>query len=226
MMVKLGNWLFHFRNFLFPLFYIALFIPSPPVFENTCTASVTGLILIFAGITVRCITIGLVYIVRGGNNREIYAEGLVTGGIYTICRNPMYLGNLLLLSGFGFFADSLIFILIFFPLFVFFYIAIIKAEEAFLINKFGKDFEDYRKNTNSIFPDLRNIGQAFKGHTFKWKKVLSKEHNSLFVYACGILLILLYNDQINLKTMIVILITISLVYGIIKYLKINHYLDE
>lgn len=84
MLIKLGNWLFHYRNFLFPFFYAALFIPSPFIFSGTIWPMVIGSILIGTGIAVRGITIGLVYIIRGGNKRQIHAENLVTG-VFTSC---------------------------------------------------------------------------------------------------------------------------------------------
>ena len=31
---KFGNWLFHYRNILFPVFYAALFIPSTAIFQD------------------------------------------------------------------------------------------------------------------------------------------------------------------------------------------------
>lgn len=126
-MVKLGNFLFHCRNFLFPIFYAALFIPSEQILPQNA-AILYGLLFIFLGIVIRCITIGLVYIVRGGRNRSIYANELVVDGIYEVCRNPMYLGNLLLLLGFGILSNSFLFMVLFFPLFCLFYYAIIKAE--------------------------------------------------------------------------------------------------
>jgi len=226
MMVRLGNWLFHYRNFLFPLFYIALFIPSPPFLSKGIIPEVTGLILIFTGIFIRCITIGLVYIIRGGKNREIFAEDLVTGGIYSVCRNPMYLGNIILLMGFGLFANSMLFLLIFFPLFVLFYVAIIRAEEAFLTNKFGEKFITYKNNVNALIPDPGKLGGAFKGQRFKWKKVLSKEHNSLYVYLSGILLLLLYKSEIELNVFIISILTLSILYGAVKWMKVKKLLVE
>jgi len=204
MFVKLGNWLFHYRNFLFPVFYAALFIPSLPVFTKTIYAETAGVVIILAGMLVRAITIGLVYIVRGGRNRTIFADNLVTEGIYHICRNPMYLGNILLLLGFGLFANSLWFMAVFFPLFVFFYAAIIKAEEAFLQNKFGDEFRRYKKNVRALIPHLDRINTAFYGHSFKWKKVLSKEHNSLYLYLSGILLLLLLKERMEFRLFIVL----------------------
>jgi len=219
MITKFGNWIFHYRNYLFPLFYAALFIPSPQIFQGEIWAIITGLIFIVSGILIRSLTIGLVYIIRGGANRRIHAEKLVTEGIYKVCRNPMYLGNILLILGFGLFANSLIFTLLFFPLFVFFYLAIIAAEEDFLLGKFSQQFIDYKSHSNAIIPRLGNLKSAFKGHTFKWKNVIYKEYNSLFIYFTGICLLLLYHKQIVVKSFLIIETTILIIYLLIKYLK-------
>jgi protein-S-isoprenylcysteine O-methyltransferase Ste14 len=225
-MIKFGNWLFHYRNFLFPVFYLALFIPSRTLIPDSSVMEVAGLVIIISGILVRCITIGLVYIVRGGRKREIFADDLVTEGIYSVCRNPMYLGNILLLLGFGIFANSALFLVVFFPLFVLFYVAIIRAEEAFLLAKFGQPFADYMKNVNSVLPDMSKIGNAFEGHKFKWKKVVSKEHNSLFVYVTGVLLLLLYKADIKLMPFLIAFLITTAIYLLIKWLKKKQMLNE
>jgi len=226
MMVKLGNWLFHYRNYLFPIFYIALFIPSPPLLPDYNTSMIFGLLFILFGILIRCTTIGLVYIVRGGKHHEIYSEGLVTEGIYTICRNPMYLGNILLLFGFGLFSDSILFIFIFFPLFLLFYYAIIKAEEEYLSNKFGGVFLTYKNNTNALTPDFKKLRGAFRGHAFKWKKVLNKEHTSLQIYGSGILLLLLYKGKMEFLVFLILFIALALLNALVKLLKENNVLDD
>jgi protein-S-isoprenylcysteine O-methyltransferase Ste14 len=222
MMVQLGNWIFHIRNFLFPVFYIALFIPSRRIFDNMAVADVIGLALIFSGILIRSITIGLVYIVRGGKNRKIYADNLVTSGIYSICRNPMYLGNILLLLGFGIFANSLLFLLLFFPLFLLFYFAIMKAEEDFLLKKFGQEFETYRFQVNSLLPDLRKLNSAFAGQRFNFQKVIKKEYNSLFIYFSGILLLLVFNERMDLLVFMFGMGMLLILYILVKYLKYQH----
>ncbi len=221
MLTKFGNILFHFRNILFPVFYAALFIPSPVIFRSEEWALKTGLLFIITGILIRCTTIGLVYIIRGGSKRRIHAETLVTDGMYKVCRNPMYLGNILILFGFGLFANSLVFILIFIPLFVFFYAAIIFAEEDFLLKKFGQQFIDYKENSNAIIPKWGNLQAAFEEQTFKWGKVIYKEHNSLFLYFTGILLILLYHGYIGISFFMVIETIMLISYFLIKLLKHN-----
>jgi protein-S-isoprenylcysteine O-methyltransferase Ste14 len=226
MMVRFGNLLFHYRNFLFPVFYAALFIPSPEFVDDFDIAKVAGLTLISMGIVVRCVTIGLVYIVRGGHKRQIHAENLVTAGIYSLCRNPMYLGNILLLLGFGLLANSLWFVCILFPVFVIFYIAIIAAEEAFLSNKFGDTFTIYKANVNALIPNLKFANSAFKGQQFKWKKVLSKEHNSLYLYFSGVLILFLYHEEIEMNSFIISFLIVSAGYLVIKFLKKNDILDK
>lgn len=131
----------------------------------------------------------------------------------------MYLGNILLLLGFGVFANSLLFLLLFFPLFVFFYYAIIKAEEAFLLNKFGSRFDEYRLSVNALIPNIRSFRNAFRGQVFNLKKVIKKEYNSLFIYLSGILLLLIYKDRISPATFFVAFITLFILYIGVKFLK-------
>lgn len=219
MLVKLGNLFFHYRNYFFGLMYAALFIPSPGVFQDLCIAQLVGGLIIAGGILVRSITIGLVYIIRGGVNRQIHAEKLVTEGIYQVCRNPMYLGNLLLLLGFGLFANSLIFTAAFFPLFVFIYICIIRAEENFLSNKFGTEFIRYRQHTNALIPQPGRLRQAFAGRRFNFKKVIAKEYNSLFIYFEGVLLIMLYHETVSLTIFLISTATLAALYLTAKILK-------
>src|ERR1044071_2090134 len=97
MMVRIGNFLFHWRHSLFPGFYLLVLVPSHPVIRNYRGAALAGLGVALAGQTLRALTIGLDYIRRGGKNRQVYANRLVQGGIFAHCRNPLYLGNLLII---------------------------------------------------------------------------------------------------------------------------------
>jgi hypothetical protein len=81
-MVQLGNFLFRNRNGIFPFFYLILFIPSPEIFTNPVIAMGIGFSISLLGQLIRVITIGLAYIMRGGRNRRVYADDLVTTGIF------------------------------------------------------------------------------------------------------------------------------------------------
>ena len=99
-MIQIGNFFFKYRNFLFIILYLLLFIPSPPIFgEKTFGQNyylypiILGLLVTVTGQLIRGMTIGLAYIVRGGRDKKVYADQLVTEGIFTHVRNPLYVGT-------------------------------------------------------------------------------------------------------------------------------------
>jgi len=144
MMVKIGNFLFHYRNALFPLVYVLLVFKSLPVFPDYHVAALTGFFVASMGQIVRAVTIGLEYIIRGGRKRQVYADKLVQGGIFAHCRNPLYVGNFVILLGVGLASNSALFLCVAVPFFAFAYWAIIAAEENYLRNKFGQQFGNRR----------------------------------------------------------------------------------
>lgn len=196
-MVKIGNFFFKYRNFLFPFFYLMLFVPTgkfnPLLTENYSIVLYLGLAVTISGEAIRFLTIGLVYIVRGGKNRRIYAEGLVTDGIYAHCRNPMYVGNVLMLLGMGILSNSLLFMLVMVPFFLFIYQAIILAEENFLAGKFGTSFNEYCANTNRWTLRLSGLGETIKSFKFKTKTAIYKEYNTTFIWFSGIIFVTALN---------------------------------
>lgn len=237
-MITIGNFFFKYRNWLFIVLYLALFIPSPPIFsESNCGPHyywwpiVIGLVVTISGQLIRGATIGLDYIVRGGKEGKVYAENLVTGGIFQHCRNPLYVGNILMLAGVGILSNSLIYMAVFIPLFLFIYQAIVLAEENFLRNKFGEAFNDFCRRINRWVPDLRGIGATFQGATFRWKRWILKEHTTQYIWLNGIVLLLLFTyheltggdgdaaDSYRIKLAIILVAILLAIYLAVRYLK-------
>jgi protein-S-isoprenylcysteine O-methyltransferase Ste14 len=227
-MVKFGNLVFHYRNFLFPVFYAMLFIPSPPLFSNYVIAIILGLVIAFKGEAIRGITIGLVHIIRAGRQRRIYAEGLFTNGIYAHCRNPLYIGNILILLGLGVVANSLIFVVICVPLFIFLYQAIVIAEEDFLQGKFGDVYTEFKSSSNRWFPRLKGLVSTVREMSFNWKRVFIEEYNSTYLWMTGAVLLVMRNYrlregseafEIMLPYFVALLVLLLLCYFLIRYLK-------
>lgn len=228
MMVKLGNVIFHNRNGIFPLFYLLLFIPSPGIFSNPITAFIIGLCVTVTGQIIRVVTIGLVYIIRGGKDRRIYAEDLVTTGIFAHCRNPLYVGNILILVGLGIASNSIIFNCIATPLFLFFWQAIVLAEENYLRGKFGAQYDAYCSKVNRWIPNLKGIGKTLSSMEFKWKRVIIREYNSTYIWMTGAVLVMmkhfyfqddLFDLESNIPIFIIILALLLLLYLFARYLK-------
>lgn len=225
-MVTLGNFFFHYRNSLAPILYILLFIPTAAVCDSYYSFAFIGMLIALTGQAVRMATIGLVYIVRGGSKRRIFAKGLVKTGGFSHCRNPMYFGNILIMSGLFIMTNSFI---VFFvvPFVMFFYQAIVLAEENFLRSQFGDDFEEYTRTVNRWIPRLKGINRSFESMTFNWRRVILKEFNTSFIVFLGILLIFMKNMYITDKEMfscclpysIALFIILVVVYLTILYLK-------
>src|SRR6186713_1349762 len=164
MMIQIGNFFFKYRNLLFILLYLALFIPSSPIFSPEVFGPTyflwpitIGLIVTITGQLIRGATIGLAYIIRGGKDGKVHAEDLVTSGIFNHCRNPLYVGNILMLTGVGILSNSIVYVFIVIPVFILIYQSIVLAEENFLSKKFGDAFTAYCGRVNRWFPSLTGI---------------------------------------------------------------------
>jgi len=231
-MVKIGNFFFHYRNGLLPVFFLLILVPSPELFKNPTLALLIGLGISLSGQIIRFTTIGLVYIIRGGQNRKIYAKDLVTTGIFAHCRNPLYVGNIAVAIGMGVASNSILFFSVITPLILFVYISIVIAEEDFLRNKFGEAYDGYAKDVNRWIPNLKGIGATFQSHDFAWKRVILKEYNSTYTGTLlGILLIMKafyehptqYGDfHGHTVSFAVIIITLTALYLFVRFLKKSH----
>lgn len=235
MMVKIGNFFFHYRNGLFPVIYAIAVFKSPSVIPDYRLAAEIGLAIALTGQLIRAVTIGLEYIVRGGRNRQVYAEKLVTGGIFNHCRNPLYVGNLLVMLGVGVASNSIWFLGLAMPFFIFAYCAIVAAEENFLRNKFGQDFDDYCARVNRWLPNLSGIGTTISGLQFNWRRLINAEYGSTFVWMLAVILVTLKNiwlhdDYQSSQTLVTVLWSllgvVTLAYAIARYLKKSGRLED
>jgi len=197
-MIAIGNFFFKYRNLLFPIIvFLIIFIPSPSIFTESFFGSnyyliplILGMIIALFGQAVRAATIGLKYIKRGGKDKAVYAETLVTEGIFKHCRNPLYVGNILMVVGVGLISNSLIFVGVVVPVFCFIYQAIVLAEENYLRNKFGHQFQEYCNHVNRWIPNFRGLQQTFKSMQFVWERYVRNEYNTVYLLLLSIYIIM------------------------------------
>jgi protein-S-isoprenylcysteine O-methyltransferase Ste14 len=229
MMIRIGNFLFRFRNWLFPPVIALVFVNGPSAIANETLAVTLGFAIAIVGQVLRAITIGLAYIKRGGKNRQVYAKTLVQDGMFAHCRNPLYLGNLLMLLGLGLLANAWWFLVVGMPFFVFAYIAIVTAEENFLRSKFGPEFDDYCRRVPRFVPNLAGIGKTWRGMEFKWRRLIVKEHGSTYAWTLAAIAALIEYHWIKthslfqpeIYVLMAALAMVTLGYATVRYLKKN-----
>lgn len=191
-MISLGNFFFKYRNGLFPLAIALLLVPSAHAFSDWRVAAAIGAGLVLLGQVLRAITVGLVYIVRGGREGKVYADDLVTGGMFNHCRNPLYVGNYLGILGAVVASNSLIAISVGGSFFLIAYLAITFAEENFLRGKFGDSYDAYCARVPRFALKLKGLEATLQASRFNWGRLLIKEYGTMFVSLAGIPLIVLF----------------------------------
>lgn len=183
---KQGNWLFKYRSTLpIGILLIGLVVSIHANLKEeatNCTTlyEVACLLVSVIGLGIRIYTVGYTPKNTSGRNTAEgqVADSLNTTGIYSIVRNPLYLGNFFMWLGLAMFTESLWFVISFILFYWIYYERIIYAEEQFLERKFG---EKYRLWADKVPVFIPNLGLFTKNElSFSIKKVLKKEKNGLF----------------------------------------------
>lgn len=189
--------MFRHRNAVFPLVLLAVFAGFRPVYplgseQLDWWLDLLGAAVALTGQSLRAAVIGYAYIRRGGKNREIYADSLVTEGLFRHSRNPLYLGNLLILLGLFVIHNNPWVYALGVPFFLFAYSAIVRAEEACLRDKFQQAYDDYCRRVNRWLPNFRGVSQSVAGVEFAWRRLVVKEYGSTYAWMASALLLLAY----------------------------------
>ena len=192
-MVALGNFLFRFRTTLSPFLPLLLLLPGPVVLADPFVAALIGFAVALVGQVVRGGTIGLEYIVRGGRNHRVYANTLVTEGLFRHTRNPMYVGKFLMVLGAGIASNHWLALLSFAGSYSLMYQAVTLAEEDYLRGKFGAAFDAYCRRVPRWWPRLAGLRETFARTRFNWTRVLIKEYSAPLGWTLPIVLIGLWN---------------------------------
>ena len=151
-----------------------------------------GALVSLSGQLLRVLVIGLVYITRGGQNRQVWANALVDGGMFAHCRNPLYFANLLLILGLAIVHNGWAMYLMCVPFFVLAYACIVSAEEQYLHGRFGDAYVEYCRRVPRWIPSLRGLSSTLQGTHFDWLKVLRKEYGTPFAWLSGLLVLLVW----------------------------------
>ena len=174
--IRYGQACFKHRGLMFPAAVLLILIPSPPLHGDAVLTSFLGIALALIGQGIRVGTIGLEYIIRGGKDHHVFAEKLITGGLYAHVRNPMYFGNAFLLLGLAVASNSWVFCIGGIALGVAVHVGMIGAEEHFLRERFGAEYDRFCRDVPRLVPRLAGLGRTFRtAGRFDWGRVVDKE---------------------------------------------------
>ena len=184
---KQGAFLFRHRSYLpllvGPLVVAALLDPqySHPFFSGFSGSlwKAICILISLSGFIVRCLVAG--YVPRGTSGRNTQtqvAESLNTKGLYSVVRNPLYLGNFLICLGLLLFIQVWWFTLAGIAIFWIFYERIIFTEEEFLRQKFGATLVEWSLKTPVFIPKFSGFQKPEL--PYAWKTVLRREHSTQF----------------------------------------------
>lgn len=137
---------------------------------------------LFIGILGECVRIFVAgYAAKntsGRNTKAQQAHTLNTTGAYSLCRNPLYFGNFLMMLSPILLVGNFLFIFVFILAFWLYYERIIFAEEAFLEAKFGTIYTDWVSKTPCFVPNFKHYQKP--ALSFSFKTMICKEFHSIF----------------------------------------------
>lgn len=115
------------------------------------------------------------------------ASRLVISGPFGYVRNPLYVGNMLLYTGFGVMANLPWLIVLTLAWFAFQYYMIVSREEEFLEGKFGAEYDAYRRNVPKFIPRLTPYDRG-KDVVIQWGIALRSERRTFQAFLIALLL--------------------------------------
>ncbi len=180
-----GEWLFRRRSYLPILFaaVIILGITSDDYSQNRFFNSLAWELSVFAfslfGFGIRVYTMGYIPFGTSGRNTTIQVAFVLNKtGIYSIVRHPLYLGNFFIWSGVALYSHIWWVILITSLFFWIYYERIMFAEEEFLRERFGGEYDKWAKMTPAFIPRFKNWKRSQL--SFCLSNVLKNEYSGFY----------------------------------------------
>ena len=183
-----GGFLFKYRGYLPVLFLVAGLIMigyEAAYFKEHSSSTISEILksscvfVGFLGLLIRCFTVGYTPVNTSGRKDKLVADTLNTTGLYSIIRNPLYVGNYLMWLAVCMLTGNLWFVVLFTFVFWMYYERIIYAEEEFLRDKFKSVYLDWTEKTPIFVP--KHLNYKKPNIPFNWRRVLEKERNGLFL---------------------------------------------
>jgi protein-S-isoprenylcysteine O-methyltransferase Ste14 len=239
-----GRFLFRWRSYA-PLVLLPVFVAALPEEERIAQAIgatlehiifFVSVFVSFVGLAIRWATVAFV---RGGtsgrNTLGQRAEQLNTSGLYSMLRNPLYLGNFVAILG-VLICVKVWWLVAIFALCYWLYIErVVAVEEAFLEQKFGDEYRAWAARTPAFLPRLSNWVRP--SQPFSPTILLRREYNGLLAVGASFFALELILDVfvqhepfaewvVEDAAWIVLGATTLLLFLVLRFLKVHtHVLD-
>jgi protein-S-isoprenylcysteine O-methyltransferase Ste14 len=137
-----------------------------------------GIGVVIVGLGMRLLVIAGSGIRRSGVRKRVIAPTLFETGPYAWCRNPLYVGNAVILIGLTLIFDSRWMVGIGLPVALLAIRSIVAAEERVLTKSFGARYHDYCRRVPRFLPHRPFARVA--APPLDWHRAVRKEHGTIF----------------------------------------------
>lgn len=195
--IKLGNFFFKYRA-ISPLpFIVILFLCFRPgsFGARDTIIHLAGLAVVLVGIILRALAVGYARTGTSGRENFLRAENLNTDGVYSVVRNPLYVGNFIIYNGLVITYANPWALLLFNLYLVGLYTFIILAEEDYLKRTYGGAYKEYMAGTPRVIPNFRLYRAP--SVPFSFRKMIFKEKNTMFYSLTFYLVFLIYKEYLT-----------------------------
>ncbi len=182
-MARAGAVLFRYRGFIpVPFLLVVLLAPG----HQTQRAWIIGLVLVAIGEAIRLAGVAAAGTTTRRRSRRV--ERLVTYGMFSWVRNPLYVGNFLAWMGFVVCSHVLWFVPIAIAVFATEYTLIVRFEEGLLETHFGREYVEYKQRTSRWIPRPPAVKET---GPHDWGEAWRSEISTFMQYVAIIALLLL-----------------------------------
>ncbi|HZS58769.1 MAG TPA: isoprenylcysteine carboxylmethyltransferase family protein [Gemmatimonadaceae bacterium] len=178
---RIGAWLFRYRSFLpVPIVIIGLLVPGYQ-YQGTWLG---GAWFIICGEGLRLAGVAAAGTVTRRRSRNV--KELVTWGVFSLTRNPLYVGNFLIWIGFAVMSGIEWFPFVAAILFAIEYTFIVAYEEGVLESTFGAEYLAYKTKVARWWP---RFGARYATGEQHWREAWWSERSTFMQYAALVALL-------------------------------------
>jgi protein-S-isoprenylcysteine O-methyltransferase Ste14 len=185
---RLGGWLFSQRSWLpLPIVAALLLIPTEHSVSFSTRLLWSGVLIVATGELLRIWAVHHIGVIS--RTRSDRLGPLIATGPFSLVRNPLYVGNILLWVGFAVSARLPWLAPLVVLLLAFQYHAIVRWEERLLESRLGHIYRMYATRVPRWIPSLGRPDRLAGAARFSWRETLFSERGTLIAIAVGYLLL-------------------------------------